>query len=423
MAKTLPEKECTIKILDAMATKTPDVFVVTRVVPYKSVPTLVCSHSLTPSTDKKPKKIGLKRFSLRQIPKVMRKKGWNVAATLQDNWFEGKEFTANENHQKGKIPYPPENIDTHTITMAWLKKFPRVDAKIGDLKTAVCALNALDEIREIVKKNVPADMLLEGGILPIWKGSITQGFHKKWQFQHVTVDGSVWDKGGIYRTGPDDLYAALGTFSLNAAIAEIEIKKVYGRMTIMIPKIVIYVRDTYDFLGPQYLGHWNSQDLKIMLTHIKADAIEEIATKEHQEWIEKQQQLEKMLEREKKRLASTNNLSASNKIFTHYGNTQIQKNIQVIEQAKMLTGLARDHVSNEGFDEKVLYELSVKDFDGSEPTQDNSYFSVRNKHYDEWRKKHNQGKDVLIFSDAIPITAAELPRPLQVELSPRPRLW
>ena len=59
--------------------------------------------------------------------------------------------------------------------------------------------------------------------------------------------GSVFDS-------PDDLMAALGRFNLRMAVSGY----VKGNCA-FITRVGVYVRDSYDFVGDQSLGYWNSR--------------------------------------------------------------------------------------------------------------------------------------------------------------------
>ncbi|MBS0351797.1 MAG: hypothetical protein JSR33_11560, partial [Proteobacteria bacterium] len=104
-----------------------------------------------------------------------------------------------------------------------------------------------------------------------WNGElISDLFHHRWQFQLIRIGKSLGDLTARYLSGADDLYAALGTFEMAAAIAEVTVTPMNGNSYLVtIPRIVIYARDTYDFNDDkgcsQYLGHWNHHDLDISL--------------------------------------------------------------------------------------------------------------------------------------------------------------
>ena len=90
--------------------------------------------------------------------------------------------------------------------------------------------------------------------------------HKHWQFQRQGVDVSFVEKYKRKIEGLDDLYGALGTFSLYASgcgsVSPVKNWAIRGYF-VSVTELVIYVRDTYDFCGEQYLGHWNSDGVKI----------------------------------------------------------------------------------------------------------------------------------------------------------------
>ncbi len=81
--------------------------------------------------------------------------------------------------------------------------------------------------------------------------------HATRQFQFSTVG---------YGSEFDDLYGSLGKFGLYAAVLDWNISDsaAKGRRTLKITKVATYMRDTFDFLGGQYLGHWNERGMGIV---------------------------------------------------------------------------------------------------------------------------------------------------------------
>jgi hypothetical protein len=128
--------------------------------------------------------------------------------------------------------------------------------------------------KKSLHKNLKRAGLLDGSSHTVapWTGVLSREFHKDWQFQFISVDVALEEQFFRGLSGPDDLYAALGGFSFNAAIAELTVNPLGGtRFEVIIPQIIVYARDTYDFndeeghIGSQYLGHWNDDDLDITL--------------------------------------------------------------------------------------------------------------------------------------------------------------
>jgi hypothetical protein len=61
----------------------------------------------------------------------------------------------------------------------------------------------------------------------------------------------------------DDLYGALGRFNFISALLEARLspKQDEAPQAVVVTKVGVYMRDTYEFNGPQYLGHWNENGM------------------------------------------------------------------------------------------------------------------------------------------------------------------
>jgi hypothetical protein len=245
---------------------------------------LTCKGVTTPVDDKQPIKAGVELFRLRQIPNTMKKLGLNTAANLQEKWFNGQASVMTEKQKSGRDPYDEAFVDTTTISMGWLQSFSRVQEKIRTLtqESYLLSPKAQDEIRKLLINNgiTPSSlqMMTQAAftpeppplqILTPWQGKMSQNFHRHWQFQQIGVDQTKLERAQLLAKDSDDLFAALGAFSLNAAISKAEVRRAsWNVFEITITEIVVYARDTYDFTddddtgsNSEYLGHWNKDDL------------------------------------------------------------------------------------------------------------------------------------------------------------------
>jgi hypothetical protein len=414
MAKCLTERSRTIKILAAEEIlinnkALDDVLLAKKLLPYTHSPELIKSCPLTPSSDRTPIKIRLKRFTLRDIADVMRKKGWMRAAKLQDDWFDKPYFSAEDEHQKGKKLYGEANVDTDTIKMEWLKTFSRVTFNIKRLKHSLDypSTNCKQAIQGIIKKNLSKADLMKGGTFTPWKDAgqkLSEDYHRKWQFQYEAVDSSLGGKalklsptindGEFQFTVADELYAALGTFGLYAAIAEIKITPKGTRFFVDVTKVIIYARDTYDYLGPQYLGHWNEDGLRVIVTDFFDKNPTYHVPAEYLEAKRRQDQLDAFIEKETAELGNLLRKAQTDPIFLK----QLEDKGQQINKARQIR--KESETFQVPLDE--LDALYIKDFDGTAPKPENRWFYVHNKHYREWRVRQGgkAGHDMMILSDA-----------------------
>lgn len=84
--------------------------------------------------------------------------------------------------------------------------------------------------------------------------------HSEWQFQYEKVE---YD----YDAGLDDLYGSLGAFALYAALLEGTVtgkQDAASQASLKVTRVGIYMRDTFEFIGAQYLGHWNDKGMAIV---------------------------------------------------------------------------------------------------------------------------------------------------------------
>lgn len=243
---------------------------------------LTCKGVTTPVDDKQPIKAGVELFRLRQIPDTMKKLGLKTGAFLQEKWFNGQASAMKKKQKSGDDPYDEAFVDTTTISMQWLQSFPRVQEKIRTLtqESYLLSLKAQDEIRKLLINNgiIPSSlqMMTQPALTPPplqlltpWQGNMSQNFHRQWQFQQIGVDQTKSERAQLLAKDPDDLFAALGAFSLNAAISKAQVRRAsWNVFEITITEIAVYARDTYDFTddddtgsNSEYLGHWNKDDL------------------------------------------------------------------------------------------------------------------------------------------------------------------
>lgn len=132
--------------------------------------------------------------------------------------------------------------------MAWLLKYLRANAALDVLKQRLATPAALAQLKKLMASQPlvgKASFLIENAADPV-------ALHSRWQFQRSPlVESSV--------TAMDDLSGALGRFMFYAALLEGEVTG--SPLLLRVRKVGLYMRDTYDFIGPQYLGHWNENGM------------------------------------------------------------------------------------------------------------------------------------------------------------------
>jgi len=217
----------------------------------------------------------LKVSVVRYIPKAMRKQGWNMGASLQEEWFSriGKSKSSNR---------PTENSPvTDLITMNWVLGFPRAKAvydKIIKERTWIneAAQVVLSEKIKKMKKDSKLVLpqkegeLVDFGVfdptLDTYKhsvnGDVVQSpIYDKYYFQFAKHSESTLSAIWNGASALDDMFATLGDFVFRV-IGGGTITKKGGHYIIQITTLGIYVRDNFDFNDVSWkpnqpLGYWN----------------------------------------------------------------------------------------------------------------------------------------------------------------------
>jgi Family of unknown function (DUF6402) len=184
---------------------------------------------------------------LTAIPEEMRFNGWNEGAQVLETWFE-RPPTSSPNYTA-----PVTDI----IKMNWVLRFPRAkevyDAILRDrIWTNDASRNRMVEL--LKGKAIPP----EGLSLPF--GNLSAP---------VPVVDQQWLNARPVQNGlsVDGLTAAVGAFVFNIAVAgKISSKPLMRGMlgmrtvSVSIEEVGIYVKDSVDFEGQQFLGWWGYRD-------------------------------------------------------------------------------------------------------------------------------------------------------------------
>jgi uncharacterized Zn-binding protein involved in type VI secretion len=207
-----------------------------------------------------------RKFKITDIPTVMRNTlNWPKSAELMELWFSlpAKKMTDNEKIGKTEASeYPAEYTNTTMFTWEWLEKFKKVREEEGDLKNRLnnsAAKNALKRKFAKYLNNYSTDIPLPH---TIQNELNAVALHSEWQYQRKSINYVPFDD-------IDDLYGSLGSFGLYAAVTKCTITKLTNHIvtpnhySVHVTEVGIYMRDTYDFNGNQYLGHWNFEGLDI----------------------------------------------------------------------------------------------------------------------------------------------------------------
>ena len=196
-----------------------------------------------------------------ELPYIMSMHGWGIAARLMDRWLH-----------LGANSVPEQGVhDTTTVQMNWVLSFP-IAAEVYDKAHAEKVW-----VNEAAQRRIEKDLIRGRGLLPkeigerLEIGNVGEGeflhpgnwlqFHKNWQVQLREV------KQSIIKSPIDELYGALGDFSfyylVKGWVEHIADKGGSPRYKVTINRVGVYIRDSYDFNGPQTLGFWGCNPIYI----------------------------------------------------------------------------------------------------------------------------------------------------------------
>jgi hypothetical protein len=180
-------------------------------------------------------------------------------------WFSlpAKEMTDDEKAGKtAASEYPAKYTNTTMFTWEWLEKFKKAREGEDDLKNRLHNTAAKNALKSKFEKYLSNDSANRRTSHTIQNELNAKALHSDWQYQRKSINYVPFDN-------IDDLYGSLGSFGLYAAVTKFTITKLTNHIitsnqySIHITEVGIYMRDTYDFNGNQYLGHWSFNGLDI----------------------------------------------------------------------------------------------------------------------------------------------------------------
>ncbi|GGB51500.1 hypothetical protein GCM10011502_25790 [Oceanisphaera marina] len=190
-----------------------------------------------------------KEYRVTDIPSTMRKKlNWEKSADVMDLWFSlpAREMTREEKLGK-TLKFPKEYINTTLFPWSWLSGFSQVQEGLAQLNNNIFSPDAQKTLKRKCQEMFASRRV---GDNYLWDGDIWS-LHNNWQFQLQVISYQLFNV--------DDLYGSLGNFAIYAAITSARIKRKAGTniASVHISEIGVYMRDTFEFIGDQYLGHWD----------------------------------------------------------------------------------------------------------------------------------------------------------------------
>jgi hypothetical protein len=175
---------------------------------------------------------------LTHIPRIMRGNGWLNGARLLDIWFS----------RPAAVAPHYSNPDTMTIKMdAWVLTFVRAKKVYDKMMSDRVWANA-------AAQQTVSDMIKRQGLV----GSTPRTFGNLGGAVAIQdrdyINILAIDEGLDF----DDMTAALGAFVLRVVVSGVVAPSAGGRgHVVTINEVGVYVRDSFDFEGDQYLGCWS----------------------------------------------------------------------------------------------------------------------------------------------------------------------
>jgi hypothetical protein len=174
---------------------------------------------------------------LTEIPYEMAYEGWTQATELLETWFERPPATA------PNYSAPVTNV----IKMDWVLQFAR-------------ARSVYDQI---MKERIWTNAASRGRMATFLRQKPRiAGYPWGDLSQPVTKVDEEWINSRPVQSGfaYDALAGALGAFELHVAIAGRVLSTVGGATQVSVEEVGIYVKDSFDFNGDQFLGFWGYRD-------------------------------------------------------------------------------------------------------------------------------------------------------------------
>lgn len=186
------------------------------------------------------------------VPRAMRRMGWTVSASLMDRWLQSPAWRLPEAWKGAFAPDPRSmalpHLDQNIVRMAWAMRSPRITAAMCELRSRM----ANEAARKLLVERLENLPWADNSSIRIGDRELNAI-----QLEGVCHSNSVGFGGNLDTM--DDLYGSIGKGTLKVAlVGEAKRDPKTGRKSLRVTDVGFYIRDSYDFNGPQYLGTWTS---------------------------------------------------------------------------------------------------------------------------------------------------------------------
>ncbi|KPW93930.1 MULTISPECIES: DUF6402 family protein [Pseudomonas syringae group] len=212
------------------------------------------SHTYAP-TDTPAKEVIIQSLALSRIPGAMRNMGWNTAAALMQRWFDSTAWEMPEEWKEQETqPDPmslsPAQCDESIVKMEWAMQFERCRQAVEEAELLLTTVNAIARLNKLLENAGWRGT----GVFQLGSTTMTALQMDSLSQVNFIRFGSAWNT-------LDDMYGALGLATLKIgvtgkAFSKIDTSTQNAHNYFHIDQIGFYIRDHYDFNGPQYLGTW-----------------------------------------------------------------------------------------------------------------------------------------------------------------------
>lgn len=203
-------------------------------------------------------------LTLTNIPRIMYAQGWTKGATLLAKWF-----------RRAATRYPSYTApDTTTITLDWVLRYPQAKSLYDSIFANRIWAN--DKARQQLAKRLktygkltgfeeqfdqtqrPVTVLESEYINYRAYGGGYSGYSGSSGYSSYAASGNASTQySELVRTGLNDLIAALGAFTYRVVVGGSVVPIISGGYEVTITKVGVFLRDSFDFEGFQFLGFWD----------------------------------------------------------------------------------------------------------------------------------------------------------------------
>jgi hypothetical protein len=238
---------------------------------------------MAPGDEKEGEKLQVTDFKLTDIPKVMDALKWTEAARFQRKWFEAPAYELPAEYKTGKKDartLPKEHV-LDDLPFDWLlnkseRVKPVVDALIEEFSDVREYNGRLGKVKGFLSTLSPGLIMLLSrmdtmGLVDTKRMTLKEGYRDfsslpaieleyTSQFNFLPMSADLWSQA---TDKMDDVYGALGAFSLKIAATAIRTHFRHpGFPALEIDELGFYVRDTFEFANTgkdQPLGYWSKK--------------------------------------------------------------------------------------------------------------------------------------------------------------------